>query len=60
MPRNGGRCRKLWNDTAVAIVQPNRNMMRFAPRRIRTSPSSSSTSGVALSTKNAMITAGMT
>ena len=57
MPRNGGRCRKLWKETAVTMVQPNRNMMRFAPRFMTTS--SSSTEEVSFFTAQDMKNAGM-
>ena len=31
MPAAGGRCRKLWKETAVTMVSRNRTMIRLAP-----------------------------
>ena len=57
MPRNGGRCRKLWKETAVAIVHTKRNMMPFAPRFMVTAPESS-IAGISRETARDMIDAG--
>ena len=58
MPITGGKCRKLWKLTAVAMVAINKNIMRFAPRFMTTV--SVSQGGCSLGTAKCIMAAGTT
>jgi len=57
IPRNGGRCRNWWKDTAVAMVANPRKMILLAPGFIFTCPGLPS--GIPFETNGNMIAAGI-
>ena len=57
MPSTGGICRKLWAETAIAMVTINSPTTNQAP--CRSSATSVTASGCSLGTENDMMTAGI-